>query len=119
MGIWFIIKRIAYFFIDNWKIVVPIIALIIVGLWFRSCWSKHKAKLNERQIIAAQQAIAKQDREEMVKVLTEVAVEEKQIDGNVANADRQKVEAISDARKRAAGMSNAELAAELERLASE
>lgn len=119
MGILFVLKRIGWFIYDHWKIVVPIIALIILGLWFRSCWNKHKAKLNEQQIIAAQQAIAKQDREEMIKVLTEVAVEEKQIDTNVANATSEKLIAIQEAKRKAAKMTNEELAQRLEELLNE
>lgn len=119
MGIWFVIKRIGWFIVDHWKIVVPAIIIIFAAFWFRSCWNAHKAKLNEKQIIAAQQAIATQDREQMTKVLVDVAVTEKQIDANLANSDREKLEAIDEAKKKAAGMTNQELAAELERLASE
>lgn len=119
MGIWFVIKRIGWFIVDHWKIVVPAIVLIFAAFWFRSCWAKHKAKLNEQQIVAAQQAIATQDREAMTKVLVEADVAEKQIDANLANSDHQKLEAIQEARRKAAQMTNAELAATLEEMAKE
>lgn len=95
------------------------IVVLFAGLYIRSCWNGHKAKLNEQQIQRAQEAIAKQDREEMQKVLIEAEVQEKAIDANVANAEAEKQKAITEAKKRAAQMTNEELAAELERLASE
>ncbi len=98
-------------------IVGGIVLFICVSLIYRAC---HKAPhLDEKQIQRAQDAIAKQDREEMVKVLTEAEVAEKQIDANLAEGEHQKLEAIQEAKRKAAKMTNDELAAELERLAQE
>lgn len=116
---WRITKNVFFFLVAKWKIVLPLIAVIAVGLFLRSCWSKHEAKLTALQTVTAQQAIAKGDREEMTKVLVDVAVTEKNIDANLANSDRQKLEVISDARRKAAGMSNQELADTLNALANE
>jgi biopolymer transport protein ExbB/TolQ len=98
-----------------------LVLLIIVGLglWARSCWNSHKTKVTAQQTVAAQQAIAKGDREEMTKVLVDIAVTEKQIDANLANSDRQKLEVISEAKREASKLSNEELAKRLEELASE
>lgn len=119
MGILFFLKRAFWFVVDNWKIFVPAIVILIAAIWIRSCWSAHKAKLNEKQIIAAQQAIAKNDREEMQRVLVEAEVEEKQIDANLAEGEHEKLVAIQEAKRKAAKMTNEQLAAELERLANE
>jgi uncharacterized membrane protein YvbJ len=106
------------------KRLILALMLIVVGVFiftiafiFRAC---HKAPhLDQKQIQKAQDAIAKQDRVEMERVLIDATVTEQQIDGNVANAKADTVNAIHTAQKKAAGMSNAELAAELERLANE
>ncbi len=114
----FILKRIGFFVVDNWKYTVPVIligVLIFVVVISRSCG--HKPKLNEKQIQQAQTAIATQDRATMEKVLVESDVAEKQIDANVANAEVQKLNAITEAKTKAAQMTNEELAAELERRA--
>jgi hypothetical protein len=114
----FFLKRIFFFVIDNWKIVLPIIALLIGSIFiYRAC---HKTPhLDEQQIKRAQDAIAKQDREEMTKVLVDAEVKEKQIDANLANSDSAKLQAIYEARRKANAMTNEELARRLEELANE
>lgn len=117
-GIGFFLKRLVYFVIDHWKIILPVIAILIIGIFvYRAC--NKPPKLDEKAIQKAQRAIAENDRKAMEEVLIESEVAEKQIDQNLANADRQKLEAISEARKKVSQMNNEELAAELERRARE
>lgn len=114
MGFLFVLKRIAWFVVDNWKVVLGVVAAIVVIVVLnRSC--RHEPKLDEKQIQKVQDAIAKQDREEMERVLAEVEVIEKQIDANTVDAQAQTHAAIKNAKDKAAGMSNDELAAELEK----
>lgn len=114
MGFLFILKRIGFFVFDNWKVVLPIIgALVLIVFLFKAC--NRPPKLDEKAIQKAQQAIATQDREAMTKVLTEIEVKEKQIDANAADAQAQTFTAIQNAKQKAAGLSNEQLAAELEK----
>jgi len=86
---------------------------IIGGLIFKAC---HKApKLDEKAIQKAQQAIAKQDREAMLQVLAESDTKEAQVDSNIKLAEQ----ATKDAKKNYLGLSNDDLAAELERRSKE
>lgn len=114
VGILFFVKRAFWFIVDNWKIVLPAIVLIILAVFFLRWWNR-PPRLDEKAIAAAQQAIQKQDREEMQKVLTEIEVQEKQIDANVQDAQVQTEQAVKEAKDKASKMSNEELAAELER----
>lgn len=114
MGFLFILKRIGFFFLDNWRVVLPRVGvLVLVICIYRVC--NRPPKLDEAAIQKAQQAIAVQDRKAMVEILTQSDVAEKQIDANIANAKSQALNAINDARKNAETMTNDELAAELER----
>lgn len=96
--------------------VVAVVVLVASVFVFRSC-NGRKVKLNEKQIQDAKIAIAENDRQAMEKVLVESEVAEKQIDGNLVNAKTETVNAIADAKQKAATMTNDELAAELERRA--
>lgn len=117
-GIGFFLKRLVYMVIDHWKIILPVLAILVIGIFvYRFC--NKPPKLDEKAIQKAQQAIAENDRKAMEEVLIESEVAEKKIDQNLANADRQKLEAISEARKKVSQMNNEELAAELERRARE
>lgn len=101
--------------IARWILVGVVVCVLIAGvIMFRSCGGR-KVKLNEKQIQDAKIAIAENDRQAMEKVLVESEVAEKQIDDNLANAKTETVNAIHEAKKKASEMSNAELAAELER----
>lgn len=99
--------------------VLGLIAIVALGLWAHSCWNSHKAKLNEKQIIAAQQAIAKDDRKEMVEILAQSDAAEAETNATVANAKADTVNAIAESKKKAETMSNQELADELNRRAKE
>lgn len=110
----FFFKRAFYFIVDHWKIIVPAVVLIVVvGFVYRAC--NRPPKLDEKAIAEAQKAIAKQDREEMVKILAESDTKEAEIDSNIKAIEQ----AREDAKKNYTGLSNDELAAELERRAKQ
>lgn len=109
------LKLVWYFFIDHWKWIVGGIAVLVaISLFFSYCGSRN-AKLNQDEIIRAQQAIAKEDRKEMINVLTESDIREKAIDANLAEGRNATVNALIESRSKYAQMDNANLAAELEK----
>jgi len=111
----FVAKRVFWFAIDNWKVVLPIVALIIVSLFvLRAC--NKPASLNEAQILKNQEAVASGERKKMEDALLESRVAEQQIDANRADAENKKLKALDDARKEARAMSNEDLAKTLEGL---
>ncbi len=117
-AILFFLKRAFWFVVDNWKVVLPAAVLIVAGVFvYRAC--NRPPKLDEKAIQRAQTAIAKQDREEMTKILVESDVREKQIKDESADAHAQTTNAIVEAKAKANAMTNEELAAELERRAKQ
>lgn len=116
-AILFILKRIGYFVVDHWKIVIPAVLAFIVFAWV--LWSfacnRPGAKLNEAEIQKAEQAIKERNDKELREILAASDAREAVIDSNVANAERDKVNALHEARKKYEGMTPEELAAELER----
>lgn len=117
-GILFFLKRMVWFVKDHWRIVLPVITILIALVFFARWWTR-PPKLDEKAIQKAQQAIAENDRRAMVEVLAASDVQEKQIDGNLANAETEKLKAIHEARKNAEALTNDELAAELNRRAQQ
>lgn len=115
------ILNIVGFITAKWRVLLIIAGVIavavVVGMIFKAC--NRPPKLDEQQIQKAQQAIAEKDRKKMTDILAEYAIVEKQIDANLANADNQRLAAGAEARKRTAGKTNEELAAEIERLLAE
>ncbi len=91
-------------------IVIGFLAVCIIGgLIFKAC---HKApKLDEKAIQKAQQAIAKEDRKQMLEILAQSDVAEQGIDNSVKAAEN----ATEQAKKSYSGLSNEALASELER----
>lgn len=90
-----------------------ILLLIIVALFYRVC---HKPPhINEKEINNAQQAIAKEDRKEMERILVDSDVREQAIDDNVADAEQKKEEVIKTSKEKVQQMTNQELADELHR----
>lgn len=122
--IFFIAKRIAAIFnIDlqkaqKWTLIVAVVlGLILVvglGLWLKSCFSK-PAKLNEAEIQKGQQAIEQHNDEKLKEVLAAADAREQGIDANVARSDANVKVAVEEAKKKYDGMTNDELAAELEK----
>jgi len=99
-------------------VVLLSIAALVIGLWISRLFH-HAPKLNEKQITAAQQAIATNDREQMTKILVDSDVAEKQIDANVAYSNTQTTNAQAESRQKWSQASNEEMQAELERRARE
>lgn len=83
--------------------------LLVVLIGVRSC--RNTPKLNQQEVIKAQDAIEKQDRKTMIEVLTNSDVREQAIDSNIKQAE----EATRVAKQNYADKTNAELSAELER----
>lgn len=99
--------------VAHWRLVagagVALILMIGVALVFRAC--NKPPKLNQKEIIEAQQAIEKNDRKVMVEILTNSEVREQGIDNSIKAAE----EATEKAKQNYQGKTNAELAAEIER----
>jgi hypothetical protein len=114
LAIWKVVKGIFWFCYDNWKVVLPVIIVILaIGFGLKHC--NRPAKLDEKQIIAAQQAIETHDREAMVEILAKSDTAERQIDANVKAAEK----ATENAKKNYTGLSNDDLAAELNKRAQQ
>lgn len=108
-----IFANIIGFIVAKWRWFVGAGAVLIfvigIGLVFRAC--DKPPKLNQQDTIKAQQAIAKEDRKEMIEVLTKSKVEEQGIDNSIKAAE----EATDKAKREYSQLSNDELAKELER----
>lgn len=89
---------------------VLILAIVFV---FRAC--NKPPKLDQEATIKAQQAIAKEDRREMIEVLAESAVKEQGIDNSIKAAE----EATDKAKQDYSKLTNEQLAAELEKRLNE
>src|SRR4051812_6394607 len=95
----FFLKRAVYFVLDNWKIfAIGLAVLIIVGFLMSYCGKT--PKLDQQQIIKAQQAIAKEDRKEMIEVLAQSDAKEKVADETAANAEQKRIESIEESKKK-------------------
>jgi hypothetical protein len=105
------------YLVAHWRTVAILAAILVIAiasiLLTRSCGSK--PKLNEAEIQKAQQAIAVEDRKQMVEILTSSDVREAAIDGNVSNAKADTVNAIHEARHKWQNATDDEIKAELER----
>ena len=107
--------------VAHWRLVATLFGIVIVvaavAVVWRGC--RPAPKLDEQQIRKAQQAIAAEDRREMLEVLAESDAREAVADETEINANAAKVNAIKESRDKWATASNAEMAAELERRARE
>ncbi len=95
-------------------VLIALGAILCLGLWVRSCWTAHKAKLNEKQIQQAKEAIAEHNDEKLKEVFAKADTQQAVIDGTVANSEVVKKQAEVDAKKKYDAMTPDELAAELE-----
>lgn len=109
-----ITKNIFFFILAKWQFVLPIAVVLIVTMFVYKACNK-PPHLDEQAIQKAQQAIAKQDREQMVKILAESDAKEQALDDTVKGAEK----ATEDAKKNYTGRSNQELADELNRRANQ
>lgn len=94
------------------------VAVLMFGLWVRSC-GKKTPKLDEAEILKAQQAIAVEDRKTMIEVLTNSDIRAQQIDGNLSNAKEVTVNSFANSRQTWANANTSDMAAELERRSKE
>ena len=116
MGILFFIMRCFWFLWDNPRIVVVVLALallLIVGLQMKGCF-KPKPKFNEAEIQKAQKAVAETNRSEMIEVLAQSELREKNIDANVAASKAETLNSLHDSRIKYDNLTNEELAREIE-----
>jgi hypothetical protein len=84
MGLLFFAKRVVWFFWDNPRYLVTLLAfiiLVLIGMQMKGCFTR-TPKFNEDEIRRAQKAIAEDNRKEMVEVLAQSEVREKNIDAN-------------------------------------
>jgi ABC-type transport system involved in cytochrome bd biosynthesis fused ATPase/permease subunit len=115
----FFLKRAGYFVYDHWKIFAIALGVIVLVVLFYEACGKKTPKLNQEQIIKSQQAIAKEDRKEMLEVLAESDAQEKAAETVQANAEAVKEQTIKESKEKWSNASNDEMAAELERRAKE
>ncbi len=80
----------------------------------RSCMNK-PAKLNQEEIIKAQQAIAAEDRKTMIDTLAKSDAREAEADGDISNAKANTVNAIHESKQTWNAKSDEEIKAELMR----
>lgn len=102
---------------QNWhwlRWVLIAVLILVIALFLTKCWTAREAKLDEDKIQRVNKAIAENNKAELEKVFVEVEVEQKQIDGNMANARTATINAQHDAKKQANAMTTEELAAYLE-----
>jgi F0F1-type ATP synthase epsilon subunit len=89
-----------------------VVLIFIAALCVRFC-GRSTPQLNQKEIIAAQEAIAEQDEKKMVEVLVSSDVREQQIDANVAEGRKQTVDAANESRDKWQNASREEVQAEL------
>lgn len=97
------------------SIVIALVIILPAAIIYSRC-SREKP-ISPEKIAKAQKAIAEGDRKAMTETLAEIEGDVAAADKSVLEADTAKINAIAEAKKKAESMSNAELAAELERLA--
>jgi TusA-related sulfurtransferase len=111
------LANIAGFLVAKWRLIAVIIGLFVVVFGTALLWKRCNPppKLDEKQIQKAQNAIAKQDRDEMIKVLAESDAAESNIDETIKVAEQH----TETAKQNYTGKSNDELAEELNRRAQQ
>lgn len=107
-----ILKKIVWFCKDNWKVVLPIFAVLIIAVFvYRAC--NKPPKLDEEAIRKAQAAIAKEDRKEMIEILAASDVKEQGVDDSIKAIEN----ATEQSKKNYTGLTNDQLAEELNKRA--
>lgn len=102
---------------QNWhwiRWVLIAVLILCIALFLTKCWPAKEAKLDEDKIQRIDKAIAENNKAELEKVFVEVEVEQKAIDGNMANARVSTINATHEAKKQANAMTKEELQAYLE-----
>jgi hypothetical protein len=108
-------QAVAFFYRHKGKFIAAglVVFLLAVVFIYRAC--APKARLNEKEIQAGEQAVKDRNDKELKEILANVDARESQIDVNVANAEAATEKAKEEAKKKYEGMTVDELAAELER----
>lgn len=108
-----ILANITGWIVAHWRIVAigaaAVVLFFVILFTFKAC--NKPSKLDQKEIIEAQQAIEKNDRKVMVEILTNSDVREQGIDNSIILAE----EATKKAKQNYSGKSNEEIAQELER----
>lgn len=112
-AILFFLKRVGFFIIDNWRVVVTGLAILVIiiaaGLTYRWCGVR-KARLNEQQIQKAEEAVKTRNDEKLKQILAEADTAEDNIDAGIKQAELN----TANAKKKYDHLSSDELAKELE-----
>lgn len=95
-----------------------ILLFALVVMAYRGCKSS-PPKLDEAEIQKAEQAIKDRNDKELREILAASDAREAVIDSNVANAERDKIQNLHEARKKWANANISELQAEFERRSKE
>ena len=88
MGLLFFAKRVVWFFWDNPRYLVMLLAfiiLVLIGMQMKGCFTR-TPKFNEDEIRRAQKAIADDSRKEMVEVLVDEKVAPEQLQVRAVSA---------------------------------
>jgi hypothetical protein len=96
-------------------VIAALAVILCLGLWARSCWTAHKAKLNEKQIQEAKIAIAEHNDEKLKEVFAQADAKQALIDGTVANSEAQTKQVEAESKKKYDAMSAQELQDEAHR----
>lgn len=111
------LANLAGFVVAKWRLFAVLagilLLVVLIALASRACRSQ--PKLDHEQIQKAQQAIREQDRKEMIQVLAESDAREQAIDNSIKAAEQ----ATEDAKQNYTGLTNDELADELNRRAKQ
>ena len=102
------------------QLIVGALLLIVIltsAIIYTRC--TRQKPMSPAQIQKAQDAIAKQDREEIAKVLADADADVAVIDQSVVNAEAEREKAIAEAKKKYDGMSAEDLQAEAKRRVQE
>lgn len=97
------------------SIVIALVIIVPAAIIYTRC-SREKP-VSPEKIAKAQKAIAEGDRKAMTETLAEIEGDVAAADKSVLEADTAKINAIAEAKKKAAEMSNEELRQKLEELA--
>lgn len=113
MGFLFILKRVGFFIIDNWRVVVTGLAILVVIIaamfTYKSC-TKPKVKLDEKQIQEVHRAIETRNEDRLKTILAEADTKDDNIDAGLKQAELN----TANAKKNYDGLTIEQLQAEAE-----
>ena len=105
----------------HWRMVAILATICLIALlsilFTRSCGPK--PKLNEAEIQQGERAVQERNDAALKEILVQSEVREKEIEANVANAEKEKINAIHESRKKWANANIDDLRQEFERRKNE